>query len=298
MKPAYLDKNDQISIISPSGAVAAEYIDGSKKLLESWGYECLVGKHAKNCWGRFAGTKEERISDLQTALDNLNTKAILCSRGGYGLSQIIDSIDFSGFIEHPKWLIGFSDISILHNAIGNLGFASIHALMAKHLTQLPATSLELQAWRNMISGKLPIYKSEAHPLNREGLVEGKLIGGNLSVLCSMRGTRYDLNYRGNILFIEDIGEQAYHIDRMIQNLRLGAVFEQIKGLIVGQLSDCEEDPLMNISIAESIKEATKQYDYPVAFNFPAGHVDNNLPLMLGADINLEVNDQGMTLNWK
>jgi muramoyltetrapeptide carboxypeptidase len=298
MKPPFIDKSDQICIISPSGAIAAEYIDGASKLLESWGYVCLQGKNAKNTFGRFAGTKEERITDLQTALDNPNIKAILCSRGGYGLSQIIDSIDFRGFIEHPKWLIGFSDITILHNAITNLGFASMHGLMAKQLTELPEKSEEIELWRKILRGDLPRYKTKMHPLNREGKATGKLIGGNLSVLAALRGSSYDLNYKKNILFIEDIGEEPYHIDRMIQNLRLGNVLEQISGLVVGQFSDCNEDPLMKQNILESIYDAVKEYDFPLGFNFPAGHIDNNHPLILGANVNLNVTNECMYLNWQ
>ena len=297
MLAPFLKKNDQIRIISPSGAIASKYIDGAAKILTSWGFVCSEGTNARKNYGRFAGTKEERIADLQAALDNPNIKAILCSRGGYGLSQIIDKIDFSGFIKSPKWLIGFSDITILHNAINNLGFASIHGIMAKHITELAENTEQVEHLRQILTGNFPKYQIASHPLNRAGKATGKLIGGNLSVLAGMRGSRFDLTYTNNILFIEDIGEQAYHIDRLIQNLRFSGVLEQISGLIVGQFSDCKEDPLMKQSIIESILEAVKSYNYPVCFNFPAGHVDYNLALVLGADVTLEITNSKVLLNW-
>jgi muramoyltetrapeptide carboxypeptidase len=297
MLAPFLKKNDQICIISPSGAIEAKYIENATKILKSWGYNCSEGVNARNKFGRFAGTKEERIADLQTALDNPNIKAIVCSRGGYGLAQIIDKIDFNGFKKHPKWLIGFSDISILHSTINNLGFASIHGIMAKNISESAEDIEQVEQLKAILTGELPSYEIVGHPLNRTGKVKGKLIGGNLSVLAGMRGSSYDLKYKENILFIEEIGEQAYHIDRMIQNLRLSGVLEKISGLVVGQFSDCKEDPLMKQSIIESIAEAVKSYDYPVCFDFPAGHIENNFALILGANAALEISDSKVSLHW-
>lgn len=297
MLPPFLKPNSLIHIISPSGAIDAEYIDKASIVLGQWGFRVSVGKSAKSRYGRFAGTKEERMSDLQFALDSSEVDAILCSRGGYGLAQIIDSIDFSKFVKSPKWLIGFSDITILHNAITRLGVASIHAIMAKHISELNPESLPVLLLMKMLNGSLPTYSLVNHELNHFGKTKGKLIGGNLSVFVGLRGTAFDLPYLNNILFIEDIGEQPYQIDRMIQNLRLGGVFDEISGLVVGQFSDYDEDELMMQSIYEIINEAVGKNTYPVCFNFQAGHVDNNLPLILGAELELIVAPDGAKLNY-
>lgn len=297
MTPSFLKPADQIRIISPSGCINPEFIDGAIKVLNNWGLQVSEGEFARSEYGRFAGTKEQRIADLQAALNDPNVKAILCSRGGYGIAQIIDKLDFTEFSKNPKWLIGFSDITMLHNAISNLGIASIHGIMAKHLTELPADSEQVLQLKNMLFGKMPSYEIPSHLLNRHGESKGKLIGGNLSVLIGMRGSSFDLNYENNILFIEDIAEKPYHIDRMIQNLRFSGVLEQLSGLVVGQFSDCEQDPLMMQSIAEIISESVMEYDYPVCFNFPAGHVEYNLPLIMGANMELKVNENGVCLNF-
>lgn len=293
MLPPFLKKNDTVCIISPSGAIDAQLIYDAKKVLENWGLNVVVGEFATSVYGRFAGTKHQRISDLQQALNNPEFKAILCSRGGYGLSQIIDKLDFSKFIESPKWLIGYSDITVLHNAISKLDIASVHGLMAKHLSENKGTDFPSTLLKNLLFGEMPSYKFGSTTDNRTGNATGKLIGGNLSVFCGLIGTSYDLNYVGNILFIEDIGEKPYHIDRMIQNLRLSGAFSKLNGLIVGQFSDCEEDLQMMQTIRELIYDAVKAYNYPVCFDFPAGHVDYNLPLLLGQKINLSVDNENV-----
>ena len=289
MLPPFLKIDDQIRIISPSSCINPEYIDGAIKELTDWGLHVSEGKYARAKYGRFAGTPEQRIEDLQLALDDPTVKAILCSRGGYGISQIIDKIDFRNFIKSPKWTIGFSDITILHNAITNNGIASLHSVMAKHLTEKTSNDEPVQQLKNILSGELPTYSILPHTLNKNGKSSGKLIGGNLSVLMGLRGSQYDLDYSNAILFIEDIDETPYKIDRMIQNLRFSGVFSKLSGLIVGQFSDCEEDPEMKQSILEIISFAIKEYDFPVCFNFPAGHVEYNLPVILGKNIQLDVN---------
>ena len=297
MLPPFLKQNDQLRIISPSGSINPEYIDGAKNVLEGWGLKVTEGRYARTEYGRFAGTPNERLDDLQQALDDPKVKAILCSRGGYGLSQIIDKIDFSGFLEHPKWLIGFSDITILHNAITNLGIASIHGIMTKQLTELPVESDSVDLLNKMLLGENPAYSISSHKLNKNGSSQGILKGGNLSVLMGLRGSQYDLNYSNTILFIEDIGEKPYQIDRMIQNLRFSGVLAGISGLIVGQFNEYEEDPLMMQDVSEIILNAVSQYDYPVCFDFPAGHADNNMPILTGAKVTLTVTSEGTELSF-
>jgi len=295
MIPNYLKPTDEIRIVSPSGSINPVLIDSAKKRLESWNWKVTEGQFTRSEYGRFAGTKVQRISDLQSALDDSDVKAILCSRGGYGVAQIIDKLDFTFVEKYPKWLIGFSDITILHNVISNLGIASIHGIMAKSLAELPGNAQQLLSLKSILTGKLPTYSVPSHELNRNGKTSGKLIGGNLSVIMGMRGSQFDLDYRNAILFVEDIAEKPYHIDRMIQNLRFSGVLAQLSGLIVGQFTDCQEDPLMKQSVLEILSDAVQKYNYPVCFNFPAGHVDFNLPLVLGTTVQLEVNEIESTL---
>jgi len=288
MNPPTLQLNDQIRIISPAGSINPEYIDGAIKVLTNWGFRVTEGEYARSEYGRFAGTPEQRLSDIQQAFDDPTVKAVLCSRGGYGVAQIIDKLDFSKFVEHPKWLIGFSDITILHNTINNLGISSIQGVMAKQFFELPDDSEQLQRVKDILFGILPAYNLPNEQNNRTGQAHGRLIGGNLSVLMALRGSRYDLNYKDSILFLEDVGEKPYQIDRMIQNLRFSGVLEQLSGLVAGQFSECDEDPLMMQTIQEVILNAVKEYDYPVCFNFPTGHVDYNLPIISGSKVSLLV----------
>lgn len=298
MIPSFLRAGDQIHIVSPSGCIQPGFIDGATKLLSSWGLKVTEGKYVRTEYGRFAGTIDERVADLQQALDNPNIKAILCSRGGYGLAQIIDKIDFTSFTKSPKWLIGFSDITILHNAITGLGIASMHGIMTKYLAELPEESDQIMSFKNLLFGTPSNFSIKPEAENRLGHAGGKLIGGNLSVMMGMRSTPFDLDFNNNILFIEDVGEKPYQIDRMMQSLRLSGVLKQISGLVVGQFSDYDEDPLMMQSVAEIILAAVSEYDYPVCFNFPAGHVDYNLSLVLGEQAELFVGSDQVRLNYK
>ena len=283
--PSFLKANDKVVILSPSGKIEAQWVEGLKAVLESYGLLVNVAEHALCENGRFAGTDEERIEDLQEAINDPQVRAIFCSRGGYGLARIIDKIDFSMLGEDPKWIVGFSDITVLHNALSRVGVASIHGIMAKHIT-MKAEGLE--NLMSMLFGNEVNYEISAHEFNKEGEATGELVGGNLSVLYGLRGTPFDIDYQGKILFIEDLSERLYHIDRMIQNLRLGGVFEQINGLVVGQFTDIDDDDSFSGGVYGVIRDAVKDYNIPVCFNFPAGHVDNNQPLKMGAEYYLEV----------
>ena len=283
--PSFLKANDKVVILSPSGKTEAQWVEGLKAVLESYGLVVSVAQHTLCAKGRFAGADNERIQDLQEAINDAQVKAIFCSRGGYGLARIIDKIDFSALKSAAKWIVGFSDITALHNALSREGVASIHGIMAKHIT-LKAEGLD--NLMTMLFGGNVVYEVPAHEFNKVGEAEGELIGGNLSVLYGLRGTPFDLDYKGKILFIEDLGERLYHIDRMMQNLRLGGVFAQISGLVVGQFTDIDEDDSFSGGVYGVIRDAVKDYDIPVCFNFPAGHVDNNQPLKMGANYKLEV----------
>ncbi len=285
-----------IRIVSPSGAIDGRYIDGAKQVLQKWGFNVSEGLHARDRYGRFAGTQADRIADLQTAINDADIDIILCSRGGYGLAQIIDKIDLKPLCRHPKLICGFSDITVLHSALGKLDLPSVHSIMAKHLTELPKDAEPKLQLQNILQGQKPTYEISSHRLNRQGMAQGILRGGNLSVLYGLRGTPYDFQPENTILFIEDIAEKPYHIDRMMQNLKFGGILQRISGLVVGQFSDCDEDPLMMRSIEEIISDAVSEYSYPVCFNFPAGHVAQNMPLIMNTEAELCVKNS-VTLSY-
>ena len=284
-----------LRIISPSGAIDPVYIDQAAARLRSWGHEVSEGAHARGAWGRFAGTDEERLADIIAALADPSVDAILCSRGGYGLQRIIDQIP-----PITKPVIGFSDITVLHQLSAISSQQSVHAIMCKHIATLPEDSEPLMALRRALNGEPLSYSVAPHPLNRDGSVEAPVFGGNLSVLYGLQGTPYSLqpsaiSSQAPILLIEDISERHYHIDRMMRNLKMSGVLANLSGLIVGQFSDCEDDPAMNCTVYETIKEAVAEYDYPVLFNAPFGHVEHNLPIWFGKEAHLAVTAEGSVL---
>lgn len=289
--------HQSIRIVSPSGCVDPEYVDGAIARLRSWGWEVSEGVHVRGVYGRYAGTAEERLADLQQALDDPSLTAILCSRGGYGLTQLVDKLNFTTFRRHPKWLIGFSDVTVLHNLISNLRLPSLHAVMAKQLATLHPDTPTIIYFKQIIEGYMPAYHIGPVPENQFGKKIGRLVGGNLSVLHGLRGTPYDLNYQKAILFIEEIGEDTYHIDRMLHNLKLGGVFRQLSGLIVGHISNCPEDPSMKRTIRQMILDAVDNPDLPVCFDFPSGHEDSNYPLVMGRKVNFRVSVTGCKLDF-
>lgn len=273
-----------IRIISPSGVIDPSYIDGAASRLRAWGYKVSVGAHACDQWGRFAGRDEDRLADLHEALEDSSVDAILCSRGGYGLQRIIDRVPAI-----TKPIIGFSDITALHQCAAISAQRSLHGIMCKHIATLPENSEPIIALRKALTGENLSYQWESHPLNRPGTVTAPLIGGNLSVLYGLQGTPFSITAHPKpLLLIEDISERHYHIDRMMRNLRMSGVLANISGLIVGQFTDCEDDPSMSCSVYETIKEAVADYDYPVLFNAPVGHVEHNLPLWFNIPTQLTV----------
>ncbi len=271
-------KIERIRIVSPSGAIEPAFIDGATERLRGWGYEVTEGRHARDRWGRFAGTDEDRLADLIEALHDPSVDAILCSRGGYGLQRIIDRVP-----KITKPIIGFSDITALHQLSAISNQPSVHGIMCKHIATLPEESEPIQALKRLLKGEAIEYRWESHPLNTPGKACAPIVGGNLSVLYGLQGTKFGLTQSAirdqfPILLIEDIGERHYHIDRMIRNLRMSGVLAHLSGLIVGQFSDCEDDPLMQQTVYETIKEVVADYNYPILFNAPFGHVEHNLPL--------------------
>ena len=288
--PSYLKKGDTIMIVAPAGFVAdSTEIEPGIALAKSWGLEVIVGKNAFNKHNHFAGTDAERQSDLQFALDNNNIKAIWCSRGGYGTVRIIDQIDFTSFENNPKWMVGFSDITTLHTTIHNLGIASIHATMPGGIKK--ASEEAKQSLYKVLFGYGYGFEIISNPLNKNGNAKGVLIGGNLSILNSMIGSFSEVNMNGKILFIEDVGEDLYRIDRMMYTLKRTGAVHNLKGLIVGDFNyNVEKDTLFGGTHREIILNVAKDYEFPVLFDFPAGHISDNRAVLFGKEISIEVND--------
>ena len=292
-----------IRILSPASAIDLQWINQAKVRLEQWGFCVSVAAHAYGHFGRFSATDEERLSDLNAAFADPTIDIILCSRGGYGLQRILDRIVLPN---RPKeqWplLVGFSDVTALHALLSLHGVPSLHANMCKDISLLPDDDTSLLEERKLLTlsphSLLPFSLSpstmQLSPLNRSGEAKGPLIGGNLSVLYGLQGTPYGLNNIINqcseppILFIEDICERHYHIDRMLHNLRMSGVFERISGLLVGQFTDCADDSSMGCTLMESIRQVVEPYAFPVLFDYPAGHIASNYPLPLSTEYRLSV----------
>lgn len=302
--PPYLHEGDKVVILSPSSKIDKAFLKGAVKRLTSWGLCPVLARHAGSSHGTYAGTVGQRLEDLQAAMDDPDTRAILCSRGGYGAVHLVGKLDFSRFRESPKWLIGFSDITALHNLWQREGFASLHAPMARHLTVEPEDDFCTQALHDILTGAAATpegcfgYTCEPHKLNRRGTAEGTLRGGNFAVFNGLRGTPYDIPADGTVLFIEDVGERPHAIERMMYNLKLGGVLERLSGLIIGQFTEYEEKKQLGKELYGALAELVKEYDYPVCFNFPVGHVPMNLPLINGAPVRLDVDRKGVKLTFE
>ncbi len=280
--PTYLKKGDKIGIIATARKISEAELAPALKIIEEKGLIPMLGKNLLRGYHQFSGTDAERCEDLQNMLDDDSIKAIIVARGGYGTVRIIDSIDFTKFKQHPKWLVGYSDITVLHSHIHNtLGVATLHATMPINFLQdAYATETLFKA----LFGEKLFYEFEAHPLNRKGSIEGQVVGGNLSLLYALCGSVSDISTNGKILFIEDLDEYLYHIDRMMINLKRSGKLSNLKALIVGGMSDMKDNTVPFGKTAEEIiAEHVAEYNYPVCFGFPAGHIKNNYALKLGAD---------------
>jgi len=296
--PPKLKKGDAIGIVAPASRVEKDYIEQTVKSLTQLGYEVISGENIFSEYNQFAGTDKQRLDDFQLALDNKNIKAIFCARGGYGSIRIADALDFSGFRRFPKWIVGFSDITVFHSLLnGKYQIPSIHAPMPVNFSSLYFQE-NLQQLDSILKGEMPEVRINGNTLNRMGTYRGKLVGGNLSILYSLQSTSFEIDTKDSILFIEDVGEQLYHLDRMLNNLRLSRKLKDLKGLIVGGMTAMEDKKRpFGKSTYEIIGEAVKNYIFPVAFDFPAGHIDNNVPFLLGAEIELSVNSDNSYIKY-
>ncbi len=296
--PPYLKKGDTIGITCPAGYMAAEKAQTCIDTLQQWGFNVMVGKTlGSSSANYFSGTDDERLEELQAMLDSENIQAILFGRGGYGVSRIIDKIDFTQFKKKPKWLIGYSDITLLHTHIHtNLKIATLHSPMAAAFNDGVEGNEFIEALRKAITGKKANYKCAAHPLNRKGTATGELVGGNLALLAHATGTPSDLNTKNKILFIEDIGEQVYAIDRMLRQLQRSGKLDKLAGLVVGNFTDVKDtDRPFGKTVYEVIAEIVKDYNYPVCFGFSVGHCKENYALKVGVQYKLYVSNKQSSL---
>jgi len=286
-QPAYLKKGDLVAIVCTARKFTREACEPAINLLKSWGLETVLGSTIGLDSFQLGGTDAERAADLQQQLDNPNIKAIWIARGGYGTVRILDKLDFSRFVEHPKWIIGFSDITVLHSRLNTLGVMSLHAIMPYTVpTTIAAATDSLYA---SLFGHALRYEIPSHAANKPGVAQGQLVGGNLSILYSLLGSDASLQTNGKILYIEDLDEYLYHIDRMLYNLKRNGYFEGLKGLIVGGMTDMHDNAIpFGMDAVEIIRDITKDYDFPICFDFPAGHVTDNRALRLGQHITFEV----------
>lgn len=291
IRPPLLKPLDKAVIVSPAGKIDEDIIDKAAVILREWGLKVEVGENALYSVGHFSGSIDQRLSDLQKAMDDSEIKLIFCSRGGYGMVHLLDKLSFDGMIQNPKWVVGYSDITALHAALQSNGIISLHAPMVKHFADEGGADKAVMYTKTVLTeGRInyEISAAEYGYLNRQGKTSGQLFGGNLSVFCGILGSKYAVIPRNGIFVIEDIGEEPYRVDRMIYQLKLARVFDRIKGLIVGCFTDYVEDKEMYKPLYESIMAAVSEYTFPVCFGFPVGHVKDNYPVLMGADAVLTV----------
>lgn len=291
--PPYLKSGDTIAIVAPARKVSPAEMLPAIEILNSWGLKVITGKNLYGSKNQYSGTDEERFADLQQMLDDDDVKAVFCARGGYGTLRIIDKLDFTAFEKSPKWIVGFSDVTVLHSHINrNLNVETIHAAMPLTFPEENPNHPALLTLHDALFGNQLSYNIPAHELNRTGAAEAPVIGGNLSILYALSGSVSDPDTSGKILFIEDLDEYLYHIDRMMLNLKRSGKLSNLAGLIVGEMSKMNDNTIpFGKSALEIIAEAVSEYDYPVFFNFPAGHEEDNRALILGRTISLKVDEK-------
>ena len=292
--PPYLQKGDTIGMVAPAGFMPIEKMQTCIETLDGWGYSVQMGTTThSSSQNYFSGTDEERLNDLQQMLDDRKIKAILCARGGYGISRIIDKISFKKFRKHPKWIIGFSDITILHSHIfSNYKIASLHAAMAAAFNDGEFNNPYILSLKDALEGKPAHYECEVHAFNKTGVAKGQLVGGNLSLLAHVTGTGSDVKTRNKILFLEDVGEYLYNIDRLLLQLKRSGKLDRLAGLIIGGFTDNKDtERPFGKSTYDIIYEQVNDYDFPICFQFPVSHNKENYALKIGAKYKLSVTDK-------
>lgn len=296
--PPFLKPGDQIALVCPAGYMSKEKANACIATLKKWGFKVKTGKtlggRSKNY---FSGTDKERLNDLQQFLDDQHTKAILCARGGYGTTRILDHINWNHFKKNPKWIIGFSDITVMHGFLNQtLQISSIHGPMAGAFNYDRGENIYTKSLRDVLEGKQQIIQSSKHPFNHTGKTSAPVVGGNLCLLAHAIGSSAEIDTKNKILFIEDVGEQLYNIDRMMLQLKRAGKLNSLKGLLVGGFSKCKDtDRPFGKTAYEIIHDCVKEFNYPKAFGFPISHDKQNMSLLLGKSYAFAVDQQGATL---
>ena len=290
--PPYLKPGNTVGVVATARKITMEEIKPAVNILQQWGLKPLIGNTIGMVDNQFAGTDYDRAHDLQSMLDNPEIKAIICARGGYGTVRIVDKLDFSSFQKHPKWLCGFSDVTVLHSHINQyLNITTLHSPMCYNFVKDGQINISIDYLHTALFGNELNYQIASHPLNRNGVAEGEITGGNLSILYSLAGTLSDINTEDKILFLEDLDEYLYHVDRMMMNLKRAGKLDKLKGLVVGGMTDMKDNAVPFGKYAEEIiLDAVREFQYPVCFGFPAGHVADNRTLIMGGRAILEVKD--------
>lgn len=299
--PTPLKTGDTIAVISPSSVPDSATVAKGCATLRSWGYVPVVGAHALSSYHGFAGTADERTADLLWALRNPSIKAIICSRGGDGAVQVLQRIPLKEFRNHPKWIMGFSDVTALHSAEVAAGVMSIHSSMCDGIAMRGERDSVNMILRKLLQGELPTYQAPAHPLNQQGEATGILVGGNFSVFCGLAGSEYDFLNRadeGLILFIEDTDESMTKVDRMLHQLEIRGVLSKLNGIIVGHFSKYKSPENGFADMYEMLHEYLQHYQIPVCYDFPVGHHSGkNYPMVEGCKVNLKVGQDGTLIQF-
>jgi muramoyltetrapeptide carboxypeptidase len=296
--PKFLQTGDAVALVSTAKKVDISIVENARKHFENWGLGVVVGKSATASFHQFAGDDNVRTEDFQTQLNNPNVKAIVCLRGGYGSVRIIDQLDFSKFAEHPKWIVGYSDVTVIQNhVLKNYNVASLHAEMPLKFPIFPTANDSLKGLKNALFGRFQSLQLQPNSLNKTGVAKGELVGGNLAMLCSLQGSSSEIDTCGKILFLEDVGEYLYAIDRMMMTLKRAGKLDRLAGLAIGRFSDLQDNDIpFGKTVYEIIAEHVSAYDYPVLFDIPAGHCETNKPLIFGAVYTMEVSKESGILS--
>jgi muramoyltetrapeptide carboxypeptidase len=290
--PPYLKPGDKVAIVATARKVSFAEMEPAIRLFKAWGLEVVTGSYLTSEYCQYAGTDEQRTSDMQQMLDNAVVKAIFCARGGYGSVRIIDRLDFTKFVASPKWIVGYSDITVFHSHIHrHFGIETLHGPMPINFPENGIATTAIESLRKTLFGEEIEYTIPANPLNRKGTARGQIVGGNLSILYSLSATLSDLETDGKILFIEDVDEYLYHIDRMMMNLKRSGKLNNLAGLIVGGMTKMNDNAIpFGRTAEETISDAVLEFRYPVCFGFPSGHQAENKSLIIGREAELSVHD--------
>ncbi len=295
--PEYLKKGDTVGILATARKIDLATLQPAIKLLESWGLKVVIGKTIGKEQNQLAGADWQRATDFQEMLDNPNIKAIWAAKGGYGTVRMVDRINFENFKKNPKWIVGFSDVTVLHSHINNFNIGTLHSIMA--ISAKSATPEAIETFRKALFGEKLEYKIPHHNFNKNGKATGELVGGNLSVLYSIQGSESAVDMKGKILFLEDLDEYLYHIDRMMMNLKRNGSLKDLKGIIIGGMTSMNDNDIpWGHDALEIVQDIVKDLKIPVAYNFPAGHIKDNRALILGKTVTFEVNDKETLLKFE